>query len=636
MSLFKKYYQLILEEETREDRYRKSKGLKPLEKLSPYEQLEVYKDDPDIYISFRTLEKIGINPSSIYKTPNGIYTYPLSLLWYGQDFDHDEKQIEVPFAGNYPYIYVIRPNSNARILDLEKYNEIDYDRDIQKLLNSKLLKSKESIEDILKQIEEFHNQDNNYASKIWKITYYLTATIFSQDKTLIINNNSNLWNKILYKILGYDYVLDRGKGIIHAYEKTQAVFLSSNTYKVIKIINNKYNLNREDAENVWDGGEYPEIIWKTGLWKDGTFTGDVNVQAYFTPKKYKNPISDVKTWITGIWKKGIFKNAVWKNGIWKNGTFQNSFWWKGTWEKGKMIYSIWSDGIWKDGEFINSSWIKGIWEKGIHDCDNGKETAWEYGDWLDGTWKDGRWQSGIWHKGTWHKGTWMHGTWKDGTWKKGNFRDGTWEKGTWHDGEFRGGIWNSGTWKKGHWDFGHWNDGTWEDGTLNFIIWHKGDWLKGIWKGKKNYQGHTYKATWKNGTWHDGTWEDGTWEDGTWKKGTWIKGTWLGGKWLGGYDRNGDYHSKGDSPDKWKNIKQHWIDDAEKKDANYKIINDDKVIWYSGTWNHGTWNDGIWKDGTWSEGTWLGGEWKGGIWIGGYDKNGKYHGFDDSPDKWNI
>jgi hypothetical protein len=121
---------------------------------------------------------------------------------------------------------------------------------------------------------------------------------------------------------------------------------------------------------------------------------------------------------------------------------------------------------------------------------------WEKGDWYNGTWEGGQWENGIWWGGTWEDGTWHKGTWKDGVWK-----DGTWWVGIW------------------------WG-GTWEDG-----VWHKG--------------------TWKNGVWEYGTWFKGIWEDGIWENGAWYKGTWKNGVWKGGYDKYGDYHSEGDSPDKW-------------------------------------------------------------------------------------
>ena len=55
--------------------------------------------------------------------------------------------------------------------------------------------------------------------------------------------------------------------------------------------------------------------------------------------------------------------------------------------------------------------------------------------------------------------------------------------------------------------------------------------------------------------WYDGIWEDGQFGNpgmtGYWYDGTWLDGTWNGKAWLGGYDSDGNYHEKGDSPDKW-------------------------------------------------------------------------------------
>ena len=50
-------------------------------KLSAYDQLKQYKDDPSIYISFTEINKIGINPVSKWDTPLGIYCYPLKDTW---------------------------------------------------------------------------------------------------------------------------------------------------------------------------------------------------------------------------------------------------------------------------------------------------------------------------------------------------------------------------------------------------------------------------------------------------------------------------------------------------------------------------------------------------------------------------
>jgi hypothetical protein len=41
-----------------------------------------YEDDPNIYIQFSDMEKVGMNPMTHedYNTPDGIYTYPLKAL----------------------------------------------------------------------------------------------------------------------------------------------------------------------------------------------------------------------------------------------------------------------------------------------------------------------------------------------------------------------------------------------------------------------------------------------------------------------------------------------------------------------------------------------------------------------------
>jgi hypothetical protein len=111
--------------------------------------------------------------------------------------------------------------------------------------------------------------------------------------------------------------------------------------------------------------------------------------------------------------------------------------------------------------------------------------------------------------------------WYNGTWKSGTWQGGEWQDGTWVDGEWEKGVWENGIWQDGTWINGTWFNGTWEDGT------------------------------WKYGIWYDGTWNGGTWKNGIWAKGTWLGGTWNDGTWKGGYDKDGNYHQRDDSPDKW-------------------------------------------------------------------------------------
>ncbi len=101
-------------------------------KISAYDALEPYKNDPNIYISFTKVDKIGLNPKSPYRTPWGIYTYPLKEIW--EEFDHINRHISVPFAGDAPYIWVVKQTKGKFINDLySDYTSVDFDRDMDKL-----------------------------------------------------------------------------------------------------------------------------------------------------------------------------------------------------------------------------------------------------------------------------------------------------------------------------------------------------------------------------------------------------------------------------------------------------------------------------------------------------------------------
>ena len=339
MSLFKKYYE-IFTESTAEDRYRKNKGLELLEKLNPYEELQEYYDNRNIYISFRNIDKIGINPQSYHaSTPNAIYTYPLKLIW--NDFDHQNKKIKVPYAGEHSYIYVIRPVNPSKCLNLRKYSESDFQKDLEKIKNNKKF-NLEKIDFYLNNINK--KKTIKPGEKIWYLTQKLS--------TIKKNLNFNFWNRI-FKDLDYDYILDSGDSIIDGGEPIQALFLDSSKIKIVKVIYKKHHVKREDYNKGWSG-VWKKDLWTNGVWKDGTWFG--------------------KIWKDGFWLKGIWKSGKWLDGIWR----------KGTWESGTWKGGIWEGGTWKGGTWEDGVWHNGIWEDG----------TWEDGVWLGGTWLGGEWISG--------------------------------------------------------------------------------------------------------------------------------------------------------------------------------------------------------------------------------------------------
>lgn len=105
----------------------------PIQLQTAIEILSEYKNDPDVYISFTGIDKIGINPQSSFNTPNGIYTYPLKAAW--SFYDIDKKGIQgFPFAKERPYIWIVRKSCNTFVDDIGKqYSKKDLERDLEKI-----------------------------------------------------------------------------------------------------------------------------------------------------------------------------------------------------------------------------------------------------------------------------------------------------------------------------------------------------------------------------------------------------------------------------------------------------------------------------------------------------------------------
>lgn len=112
-------------------------------KISAYEALKKYKDDPDIYISFtKNLAseenqfgpKIGLNPSSKYNTPLAVYCYPLQVIWKQYNIDKHKTLTKLPFASELPNIFVLRAKGvgTTFINDMHSdYGSDKYDKDVE-------------------------------------------------------------------------------------------------------------------------------------------------------------------------------------------------------------------------------------------------------------------------------------------------------------------------------------------------------------------------------------------------------------------------------------------------------------------------------------------------------------------------
>jgi Na+-transporting NADH:ubiquinone oxidoreductase subunit NqrF len=168
------------------------------------EDLEKYINK-DYYIHLSNYDNVfGLYIKSHYKTPIGIYTYPLDHQIY-----NELKTFNLPYAAESKYVYLLK--NKGKVLKLGNYTESNMKEDINKLISKGL--KKERIFDILE------NKDEARINTTGGIFFYLTYKL--------ANNNIYIWNKI-FDTLDYSCVEDnKGEGIIHENEPTQAFFIGA-------------------------------------------------------------------------------------------------------------------------------------------------------------------------------------------------------------------------------------------------------------------------------------------------------------------------------------------------------------------------------------------------------------------------
>lgn len=81
------------------------------------QQLLAYEQQKNLFVHFSNYPKMGLYLVNEYKTPIGFYSYPL------------KKGKIASFATERPYMVIIKPKPEARILDIKAYSAEDYRRD---------------------------------------------------------------------------------------------------------------------------------------------------------------------------------------------------------------------------------------------------------------------------------------------------------------------------------------------------------------------------------------------------------------------------------------------------------------------------------------------------------------------------
>jgi len=224
----------------------------PQDKINPsiFSKLKKYKDDPSYFVTFTTLEKVGINPKNAFSTPTGVYAYSLKDLWKeweaGDDF----------FGKDRPYVNLLRLKTNS-VLDIQNYSLSNKDLDI---LRSRY-KGDIAFENLLTMFRE--DQDSIYHSKndgdiLWKLSEAVAMRQSLEDggneKSFTIK-----WNKLL-RDMGYKAVIDR-QSTIHLLQSSQAVFLTPASYELVE----RFYHRRADKQRVASKSlDLKEHFWHPG------------------------------------------------------------------------------------------------------------------------------------------------------------------------------------------------------------------------------------------------------------------------------------------------------------------------------------------------------------------------------------
>lgn len=204
-----------------------NKKVTPLLRLK---QLKQQMEGTQLYVTFTSINKLGINPNSEYNTPLGICSYPLEYV-----IKHNVAG--VPFAGSQDHIQVFQTTS-TKIWNLGNFSPDIKDRIIQSLTKHKLTTNNTKKAKSNKRLWQGMYADVLYSFGIEPedVEEYLDLNPDDYDDDEFYRCNTKI-RRILLDA-GIEVVIDPGKGILHENEPTQALFLLTKICKSVDVISN--------------------------------------------------------------------------------------------------------------------------------------------------------------------------------------------------------------------------------------------------------------------------------------------------------------------------------------------------------------------------------------------------------------
>lgn len=225
---------------------------------SPEQQIEALIGQDLHYISFTSIEKLGINPSTKYATPVGVYAYPTADPWFEIAWRATMNNTAgaIPFAVHQPYVQLFRARSGSGMVVVNEEGRAVQGRQIidRALRELERTRSGEDMAWVREQMREKGYDLRSDMSMLWLTTMLLSHRDRYADRRVANslrpdNQHVALWTKMMLD-LGIAGFEDRGSGTIHPNEPHQAVIFRMRDVELINTVINPTPAAREARDYI--------------------------------------------------------------------------------------------------------------------------------------------------------------------------------------------------------------------------------------------------------------------------------------------------------------------------------------------------------------------------------------------------
>ena len=237
------------------------------------------------FVSFTSIEKLGVNPRSPYKTPIGVYAYPTSYVYKEIG---DRSTTWLPFAGDKPYANFFKLSNSANVIISSTFKKHEYEEYLERLAQKFGF---DEVEDL-----KYAASDESYVKTRFGFLWYVTYKLSSKYG----KNGPVAWNKIM-RDLGIDAMIDDDSGTIHENEPTQIVIFN---VRIIEVIDRVRNTRSKEITDFM--ADYARVAK----------TGDMQkVADWIFENRYEKEV------ISRIPNNALFKSIKYRPGLLKYVTF---------------------------------------------------------------------------------------------------------------------------------------------------------------------------------------------------------------------------------------------------------------------------------------------------------------------------